>query len=92
MKNNGVDWKAVSHAYRYMFEVKDLLTKGEIVFPLAQAEFLIKMKTGQITWPQVNDDLGNMMNEIESIAVTSNLPENPDRKFWNEFILSIYLK
>lgn len=91
MENNGVDWKAVSHAYRCMFEVKDLLTSGEIVFPLASADFLIQVKTGQIAWPQANDELGQMMDEIEGLAITSSLPEKPDYKFWDNFVLDIYI-
>ena len=48
--NDGVDWKAVSHAFRCMYEVESLLEAGEIVFPLPNREFLENVKLGKIPW------------------------------------------
>lgn len=89
--NEGVDWKAVSHAYRCMFEVKRLLETGEIVFPLPEREYVLKVKKGKLSWPRLNEELPVLMDEIEQLAKTSNLPEQPDRKFWENFILETYL-
>lgn len=90
-QNEGVDWKAVSHAYRCMFEVKRLLETGEIVFPLPEREYVLKVKRGELSWPHLNEELPRLMDEIETFAKTSNLPEQPDRKFWSEFVLETYL-
>lgn len=88
--NNGVDWKAVSHAYRCMYEVKSLLLTGNIIFPLPEAGHLIKIKRGEYNWNDINDELPAMMQEIEILAATSSLPEKPCREYWDEFILRIY--
>lgn len=90
-ENNGVDWKAVSHAYRCMYEVKSLLLTGNIVFPLPDADHLVKIKRGEYNWNDINEELPAMMAEIETIAETSPLPQEPDRAFWDRFILNVYL-
>ena len=88
--NEGVDWKALSHAYRCMYEVRDLLTTGNIIFPLKEAEYLIKIKTGQIAYSVIQDELADLMNEVK--AIESPLPEKPDYEFWDYFIIKTYLK
>lgn len=91
-ENEGVDWKAVSHAYRCMYEVKRLLLTGEIVFPLPERDYLIAIKSGALSWPALNEELPRLMEEVEATAKASTLPEQPDRKFWDEFILRTYLE
>lgn len=90
--NEGVDWKAVSHAYRCMFEVKRLLETGEIIFPLPERDYVLMVKRGELSWAYLNEELPRLMDEVERLAVISTLPEQPDRKFWEEFILQTYLE
>lgn len=91
-ENSGVDWKAVSHAYRCIFEVKRLLETGEIIFPLPERDYVLRVKRGELSWSHLNDELPMLMDEVERIAAASTLPEQPDRKFWEEFILQTYLE
>ena len=35
-KNEGIDWKAVSHALRAAYQTKQILTEGTIIYPLKQ--------------------------------------------------------
>lgn len=88
--NEGVDWKALSHAYRCMYEVRDLLTIGNIIFPLKEADYLVKIKTGQIAYSIIQDELAELMNEVQ--AIESPLSEKPDYEFWDDFIVDVYLK
>lgn len=90
-ENNGVDWKAVSHAYRCMYEVKSLLLTGNIVFPLPEAAHLVKIKRGEYNWNEINNELPAMMAEVEKIAEASPLPQEPVREFWDRFVLNAYL-
>jgi len=91
-ENSGIDWKAISHAYRCMYEVSDLLSTGEITFPLRQRDFLIKIKQGEIPWNKINIELPLLMKEIEEIAQRSHLPDQPDYEFWDKFLIKIYLE
>lgn len=90
--NDGIDFKAISHAYRCCYQLSELATKGRIDFPLEQAPYLIEIKTGQVSWPKkVQDELPDLMEKSIALIKSSNLPEKPDTKFWDEFIYNTYL-
>ena len=36
-ENRDIDWKAISHALRAAFQIKEILTAGTITFPLKEA-------------------------------------------------------
>lgn len=89
--NQGVDWKAVSHALRASYQMLDILTKGDFEYPLDQSTFLLRVKVGQLDF--VNDvqpELDRVIEEIERLAPLSNLPEKVDRDFWDEWLLDVY--
>ncbi len=86
-ENKNIDWKAVSHALRAAYQTKEILTENTINFPLRTADFLIKVKQGKLDYlSAVGPVLETLMEEVESLALTSNLPETVDRKFWDQFI------
>jgi predicted nucleotidyltransferase len=86
-ENKNIDWKAVSHALRAAYQTKEILTENTINFPLRTADFLIKVKQGKLDYlSEVGPVLETLMEEVEGLALTSNLPETVDRKFWDQFI------
>ena len=86
-ENKNIDWKAVSHALRAAYQTKEILTENIINFPLRTADFLIKVKQGKLDYlSEVGPVLETLMEEVESLALFSNLPETVDRKFWDQFI------
>lgn len=90
-ENNGIDWKAISHAYRCMYEVKELLTTGTIRFPLDKAEELKQIKAGNFDWNNVNQELPLLMEEVQCIANGKNLlAKEPNKEFWDNFVLDLY--
>ena len=90
--NEGVDWKAVSHAFRCCFELIELANKQCINFPLAEREFIKNIKEGRHDWLTLQDDLSAFMDEAFTALEHSALPAEPDREFWNKFILRTYKK
>ncbi|MGZ7230903.1 hypothetical protein ACXWOM_10615, partial [Streptococcus pyogenes] len=44
--NEGVDWKALSHALRGGLQLQEIYTTGDLVYPLKDAEFIKKVKAG----------------------------------------------
>lgn len=89
-ENRNIDWKAVSHALRAAFQTKEILTESTINFPLRNADFLRKVKQGKLDYiSEVGPLLETLMEEVESLALTSSLPETVDRKFWDQFICEI---
>jgi len=86
-ENKNIDWKAVSHALRASYQTKEILTENTINFPLRTADFLIKVKQGKLDYlSEVGPVLEVLMEEVESLALTSNLPQTVDRQFWDQFI------
>ena len=87
-KNEGIDWKAVSHALRAAYQVREILTNKTITFPLKDADYLIKVKQGELDYQtEVSPKLELMMEEIEKLSLKSDLPEKINRKYWDEFII-----
>jgi predicted nucleotidyltransferase len=86
-ENKNIDWKAVSHALRAAYQTKEILTENTINFPLRTADFLIKVKQGKLDYlTEVGPALETLMEEVESLALISKLPETVDQKFWDQFI------
>jgi len=85
--NEGVDWKAMSHACRAALEVKELLTDNTITFPLKDAENLKAIKHGDYPMNKVLPYLEDLMSEVEKLAEYSTLPDKPDKEFWDKFIV-----
>jgi len=87
--NHCIDWKAVSHAIRAAFQVKQLLTENTITFPLKEAPFLLDVKLGKLDYTtEVAPILEGLMEEVEQLSLISTLPEQADQKFWDNFLIS----
>lgn len=91
MENKGVDWKAISHAYRCCYQLIELAETLNIQFPLKEAEKLKKIKLGNYEYKDIQDELYELMEKATKAVESSNLPNEPDRKFWNEYLLNVYL-
>lgn len=93
MDNEGIDFKAISHAYRCCYQLIELATKHRIDFPLDVAPYLTEIKTGKVSWPKkVQDELPILMEKAIQTIRDSDLPEEPDKKFWDKFIIDTYTK
>ncbi len=91
MENDGVDWKAVSHAFRCCYQLLELAETHEIVFPLKDSEKLTEIKTGKIPYAELGDDLYETMERAKKAVEESTLPEECDKDFWQQFIINTYL-
>ena len=87
-ENKGVDWKAVSHAMRAAFQLKEIYEEGTITFPLASAPYLKQVKSGALDYTtEVAPRLEELIELVENLAVLSDYPEHTDRKYWDDFIV-----
>jgi hypothetical protein len=86
-ENRDIDWKAVSHALRAAYQIKEILTAATITFPLREARFLLQVKEGRLDYlTEVAPALERIMEEVEQRAAESTLPETVDRGYWDKFI------
>lgn len=86
--NENIDWKAISHALRAAFQVKQILTEGTITFPLKEAAYLKDVKQGLLDYQTVVcPRLEELMDEVEQLSAASILPDKVDRKYWDDFLI-----
>lgn len=90
-KNEGVDWKALSHAVRVNSQAKELLTTHKITFPRPDKDLLLKIKLGQMDYKEVAEIIEKGLAEMVELEKTSTLPDEPDMEFVNNFVFNIYL-
>lgn len=88
--NNGIDWKALSHALRGGMQLIQIYKDGDIVYPLPESDLLKSVKGGNVPFATVQEKLEEVMGEVERLAAVSNYPKEVDREFWNDFIERVY--
>jgi hypothetical protein len=89
-RNEGVDFKAVSHAVRVGRQAIELLETGNIVFPRPDAENLMAIKAGRIDYRVVQPELEGILHRISELSESSALPEEVDRTVMDDLVLRIY--
>jgi hypothetical protein len=89
-KNEGVDWKALSHAVRVGREALEFLETSWITFPLSYAPHILAIKQGKLPYAAVADEIEALLLQVEQAQATSCLPEAPDAAFIDELVCSAY--
>ena len=94
-ENKGADFKALSHAVRVLFQAEELLTTGKITFPLKGEQLQlvrdIKFRKTNMTYEEIVDFIEKKLRYVEDVILpNSKLPNKPDQKFINQFILDLY--
>ena len=86
--NQGIDWKAISHALRAALQIREILLTNNLVYPLKDAKLLTTVKQGKLDFlTVVNPMLEDLIREVNELSEISTLPSKPDIKFWNRFII-----
>ena len=89
-QNQGIDWKALSHAVRVGREALELFTTGRITFPLAYASEILSIKRGELKYESVAETIEELLVQVEAAADTSGLPESPDQTFIDDLVARAY--
>lgn len=89
-ENDGIDWKALSHAVRVNFEGQELLKTGFITFPCPNRQLLLDIKTGKLPYKEVEVIIETGLQELEAAQVNSVLPEKPDEQWIDDFLYEVY--
>jgi hypothetical protein len=85
--NEGIDWKAVSHAFRAAYQVKHILLHDGYTYPLPETDELRAVKAGQMDWlSEVGPRLDALMDELERLSEQSTLPRTVDRAYWDGWL------
>jgi hypothetical protein len=88
--NEGVDWKACSHAVRIGYEALEFLNTGWITFPRPDAAHLLAIKHGQIPYQDVAQEIESLMDQVVAAQATSNLPDKPNYEYIDNIVCRVY--
>lgn len=88
--NQGIDWKALSHAVRCIDQCKELLLEGTITFPLKNKEFIKDIKYGKINYKEVEEIIIKGLEEVQKLQSNTEINYKYRDKLWTQFILNSY--
>lgn len=66
-----------------------MFLEGTITFPLKDAEFIKKVKYGELSYNDIAPILEDLIDEIKDIKEKCSLPEESDKEFWNNWLYDI---
>jgi hypothetical protein len=89
-RNEGIDWKALSHAVRVGREALELFQTGKITFPLSCAAELLSIKLGELAYETVAETIDQLLVDVEAAALVSSLREEPDFAFMDDLVARAY--
>lgn len=92
MLNEGIDWKAVSHAVRVARQAIELLTTSRVTFPRPDATELLAIKLGSVPYSEVSPMLEALVEEVGRVSLSSSLPEKSDHRFIDALVSAYYLE
>jgi predicted nucleotidyltransferase len=92
--NEGIDWKALSHAYRASAQLHEIYLTGDLRFPLREAPMVKLIKAGAMKFKEVQELLEDTVDLVESLAFQAEkngMPRKVDMSFWDKFVEEVYL-
>lgn len=90
-QNQGIDWKALSHAMRALFQVEELVKTGKIVYPLKSATQIKEIKAGKYPWLDVEKMIVDKLAEITNLCQNCGEFKNFNHSLAEELILNFYI-
>lgn len=90
--NEGIDWKALSHAVRVAEEALELLNTGNVTFPLPNAKHILEIKKGEVPYEQVAEEIETLLPQVEEASIKSILRDTPDYEFIDYLVFREYKK
>lgn len=92
--NEGIDWKALSHAVRVCYQAIDLLENGTLQLPLpgTTAQVLKDIKAGEWTFEEVSSFLEDLMDDLLTAQVRSKLRREPDIEMFQKIQKIFYTR
>lgn len=89
-RNEGVDWKALSHALRAAYQMQNIYEDHDFEYPLKQTYFIKLVKSGVVDFIEVKNVLEPLIDRVEYLAKMSKLPKHADSEYWDQWLLNVY--
>jgi RNA repair pathway DNA polymerase beta family len=88
--NQGVDYKALSHAVRVGHEAIEFLATGWITFPRPEAEHLLAIKLGKLPYAVVATEIETLLDQVKAAQAMSSLPDEVDHTYIDSLVAKTY--
>lgn len=86
-QNQGIDWKAIYHAFRAGYQVRYILKDGGFTYPLPETDWLMAVRQGEVDYlSRAAPELDKLLDEVEELSAKSNLPSKVDRNWWDDWL------
>lgn len=90
-ENEGVDWKAVSHAFRACYQLIAIYEKGNFSYPLPETDKILEVKLGLRDYKnQIEPELEALFFKTVGLAEQSSFPLEVDENWKNKLLIDIY--
>jgi predicted nucleotidyltransferase len=89
-RNEGLDFKALSHALRALDQMEELLQTGKIVFPLRSRNELISVKKGEYPWREVEPRILERLGAVDALRENAPFTGTYDAGFAESCVLACY--
>ena len=89
---DGYEWKALSHSLRTLFEAKEMLEMGHIMYPLLSAGVLLSVKNGDPTFDEFETVYLQMEKAVENLKKTTTQQNLMDTVAKQKMLLNLYGK
>jgi hypothetical protein len=89
-RNEGLDFKALSHALRALDQMEELLQTGRIVFPLRNRAGLISVKKGEYPWREVEPRILERLAAVDALRENAPFTGTYDAGFAEACVLACY--
>jgi hypothetical protein len=87
-KNEGIDWKALSHAMRAAYQLSEIYISGDLKYPLDNREYILAIKQGKLDYTtDVAPQLEAVIRSVETLAAASDYPQRVDTKWWDRWLI-----
>ncbi|MDR1360033.1 MAG: nucleotidyltransferase domain-containing protein [Deltaproteobacteria bacterium] len=91
-RNEGLDFKALSHALRALDQMEELLQTGGIVFPLRTRQELIAVKAGARSWQELEPRILERLQAVDALRENAPFSGGYDPSFAESCVLACYDK
>ena len=91
--NEGIDWKALSHAMRGGLQLLEIYKTGDLKYPLADAEEIKLVKAGKLSFAVVQERLEEIVEAVDMAAKEASkngMPDKVDMRPWEAFVEQVY--
>jgi hypothetical protein len=88
--NEGIDWKALSHAVRIGHQALEFLIHQRMTFPRPESAHLRAIKAGSVPIDEVYQEIEQLLSHVQEAEKRSSLPLTYDQTVIDTFIEKLY--